>query len=359
MGTLKVITPGARTLVQDTGFQGGRGQGIPPGGVMDRMALALVNGLLGNPPRTAALEVTLTAPTLTVADGPVRIALSGTLSGQVRSPDGSARALPPWTATTLAEGDRLHLSPPAPGAYGLIGIAGGPDLPVALGSRSTCLRAGFGGFHGRALQTGDALRVGVPAPPPGQPDRHLTRLPPADDGPIRVVPGPQAEWFDGPGLSLFLTTAYRVTTDCDRMGMRLDGPALPFASGRSGDILSDGIVPGAVQVPGSGQPIILLADAQTTGGYPKIATVIGADLPRLSRLSPGDAIRFAAVTVAEAEVLARAAAADLARLLQGIADRPATMPLLGANLIGGMVDMRQPDHFDGHLHSPDPKAETP
>lgn len=354
MAWLRIIAPGARTLLQDRGFHGGRAQGVPPGGVMDRTALTLLNALLGNPPGTEALEVTLTAPTLLAEGGPVGFALSGTLSGRVRAPDGTTRPLPPWTATTLPEGHRVEIAAPAPGPYGLVGLSGGIEVPRLLDSRSTCLRAGFGGLQGRALIAGDRLAVATARE--GQPDRRIT--PPADpDGPIRAVPGPQTEWFAAAGLRALCAAPWRVTADCDRMGMRLDGAALPFASGYRTDILSDGIVPGAIQVPGNGQPIILLADAQTTGGYAKIATVIGADLPRLSRLAPGDPVRFAIVTVAEAEALARAAQLALDAAIARIEMVGGLHSLTAANLIGGVVDMRRPDHFDGHLFATHKKAD--
>lgn len=356
MGWLTVIAPGAHTLVQDLGFIGGRSQGVPPGGVMDRAGLLLLNALLGDPPGTEVLEVTLTGPTLLAEGAAMRVALSGTVSGQVVATDGGTRHLPAWTATTLAEGERLVVSAPSAGPYGMIGVAGGIDVPRLLGSRSTCLRAGFGGFQGRALAAGDRLSVRPAAP--GQPDRRL-RPPAPDEGPIRLVPGPQGEWFGAGGLQALTSQTYIVTPDCDRMGMRLDGPDLPFAPGFTADILSDGIVPGAIQVPANGQPIVLLAHAQTTGGYAKIATVIGTDLPRLARLSPGDRLHFAALSVAEAEELARAARQALEQATASIEDVGDPAPLLGANLIGGVVDMARPDHFDGHLGPADEKADAP
>lgn len=353
MGWLAILQPGARTLVQDLGFRDGRGLGVPPGGVMDRAGLRLLNALLGDPAGTEVLEVTLTGPTLLAEGGAVRLALSGTLAGRITTPDGATRPLPPWTATTLAEGERLSVGTPAPGPYGMIGIAGGIDVPRILGSRSTCLRAGFGGWQGRALVAGDRLET-----TPSRPDLPNRRLsaPPDATGPIRVVPGPQAEWFGSEGLAVLCAAPYTVTAECDRMGLRLEGASLPFTSGYSTDILSDGIVPGAMQVPGSGQPIILLADAQTTGGYAKIATVIGADLPRLSRLAPGGQVRFRPVTVAEGEAAAREAATELAAACASIENVGSLADLLSANLIGGVVDMARPDHFDGHLPSTGRKA---
>ena len=350
---LSVTAPGARTLVQDTGFRGGRSQGVPACGVLDRGALRLVNALLGNPAATEALEVALSSPVLTAVDGPVRVAISGTLRGTVRHPDGGSRPIAGWTATTLAPGEALHLQPPHRCAVGVIGIGGGLDLPLCLGSRSTCVAAGFGGFGGRSLQTGDLLRLrGQAAPLPDHDLCVMADLPP-DAGPIRVVAGPQHEWLDTDGAAAFFGTPYAVTPQRDRMGMRLNGQRLTFRAGKTADILSDGAAPGAIQVPGSGQPIILLADAQTTGGYPKVATVIRSDLPRLSACIPGDRLSFRAVTIAEAEAIA---AAQDARMQAAIASiGPAFDPgriaarLRSASLISGAVDMTRPDHFPGHL----------
>lgn len=350
MALIEVIRPGARSLLQDLGFVRARALGVPAGGVMDPAALRLLNALLGDPPGTEAIEVALTAPVLRVARGAVRVALAGMPGACIRAPDGAERALPPWCATTLAEGEELVPAPPARGGIGLIGIGGGIAVPRILGSRSTCLSAGFGGLEGRALRAGDRLSCADAAP--GLPDLQL-EPPPPGRGPIRVVPGPQADCFGPEDHARLLATPWRVSPRMDRMGLRLEGPPLGFAPGRGPDIISDGIAPGAIQVPGNGLPIILLADAQTTGGYAKIATVIRADLPRLAALVPGDEIRLAAVSVAEAEAAARAAAAAEARAIAGIAPRAAApreaAGLLALNLVGGAVDAAAPDHFPGHL----------
>ncbi len=351
---LEVRSPGARTLVQDTGFRKGRGQGVPAGGVLDRSALRLVNALLDNPPDTEVLEVALSSPVLVAVDGAVRVAISGSLCGTVCRSDGTRRAISGWTATTLAQGDELHLQPPDRFAIGLIGICGGLDLPLFLGSRSTCLAAGFGGFLGRSLQAGDVLRVRPALRAVPQPDLCVIAPLTPQTGPIRVVPGPQHEWLDDNGAARFFGTPYTVTPQLDRMGMRLDGQRLSFVPGKTADITSDGAAPGAIQVPGSGQPIILLADAQTTGGYPKVATVIRSDLPRLAASVPGDPLSFRAVSVAEAEAIA---ASEDARLQAAIASiGPSFDPgmiedrLRSASLISGAVDMSRPDHFPGNLY---------
>ncbi|MCB6179424.1 biotin-dependent carboxyltransferase family protein [Rhodobacter sp. Har01] len=362
MPSLRVLVSGARTMVQDQGFRNARSLGVPGCGVLDREALQLVNALVGNPPTTEALEVALLSPVLRAEGGAVRLALSGTLRGRVQGQDGGSRTVPPWTATSLAAGETLHLAPPDRGGTGLIAVRGGFDLPMVLGSRSTCQRAGFGGFHGRALQVADVLTLAAGEAAPETQDLVLTDAPRRAPGPIRVVPGPQSEWFPAAEFDRFLGGPYQVSPRCDRMGLRLDGPALSFAPGRGGDIISDGITPGAVQVPGNGLPIVLLADAQTTGGYPKIATVIGLDLPRLCALGPGDSLRFAAITVAQAEALARARLNELLRAVASIGPPPGaatwTEGLSRANLIGGIVDMGRPDHFPGHLPEDERKDPT-
>lgn len=342
MAVLLVEEPGARTLVQDRGFAGGRARGVPLCGAMDRRALALVNALAGNPPDAAALEVALTAPRLRVVAGAVRVALSGTLSARVLLPDGGEGRLSPWTATTLPAGAVLAVDRPLRGGLGMIALGGGTDVPAVLGSRSTCLAAGFGGFNGRALVAGDRIACADAAS--GLTDLGLTP-PPVPAGPLRCVPGPQAERFAAAALAALQSEAWGVDHRSDRMGLRLTGAPLAFAPGAGPDIISDGIVPGAIQVPGNGLPIILLADAQTTGGYAKIATVIRADLWRLSQALPGDALHLRLVSVEEAEAAARAGAAAIAAAIATIAPRgaPDTGRLLSVNLIGGAVDARAPD----------------
>ena len=358
---LRVRSPGARTLVQDTGFRNGRGQGVPACGVLDRTALWLVNALLDNPPATEALEVALSSPVLVAVNGRVRVAISGSLRGTVRRPDGTRRALEGWTATTLAEGDELHLQPPNRYAIGLVGIYGGLDLPLCLESRSTCLAAGFGGFKGRSLQAGDLLPLRqLNGPLPDQ-DLSMTAQLPHETGPIRVVPGPQHEWLDPDGAARFFGTPYTVTPQLDRMGMRLHGEKLSFLPGKTADIISDGAAPGAIQVPGNGQPIILLADAQTTGGYPKVATVIRSDLPRLAACVPGDKLRFRPISIDEAEAIAKSEDARLRVAIASIGptfdpDRIDTR-LWSASLISGTVDMSRPDHFPGNLYTYGEEAE--
>jgi allophanate hydrolase len=337
-------------LVQDLGFCGGRDRGVPRSGVLDRDGLMLLNGLLDNPADTAALEVAITSPRLKVEEGAVRIACGSGLSGYVVRA-GQKNLLREWTAVTLAPGDELWLDPPARGGTALLGIQGGLDVPRLFGSQSTLVASSIGGLEGRNLRAGDRLQV-AQAPDPSAPTLRLS----VDLGPpdhIRVVPGPQAEWFTAAAFNAFFAAPWQVTTALDRMGMRLSGPVLEHDPQRGADIVSDGVVPGAIQVPAEGQPIVLLADAQTTGGYPKIATIISADLSRVARSVPGETLRFKTVTVAKAEAAARDHACMLRRICRAaeVVSASPTEALYNCNLISGSVDARHPDHFPGNLSS--------
>jgi len=346
---LKVITPGARTLVQDLGFIGGVNQGIPRCGVLDREELQLLNRLLGNEPGVAALEITLTSPRLQAEGGPVRIASGRGLTGYIIGQT-AKRLLPEWTATTLHEGEELILDSPKNGAPTLLGVYGGPLLPKHMESQSTLTLAAFGGLDGRPLNGGDLIPVLSSSDIKFIPTKCLT--PPKDEeGPIRVVLGPQLEWFPKETIDLFLSTDWEVTPESNRMGMRLQGPELSHDTKLGADIISDGIVPGSIQVPGAGKPILLLADAQTTGGYPKIATVISADISRVSRAMPGDKIRFKQITIVNAEAVMRCRSKVILNEKLHIEDVPETAEarMMRSNLISGAVDALTPTHFSGHL----------
>jgi len=257
------------------------------------------------------------------------------------------RRLAPWQAVRMEPGETLTLGRVETGTTAVLAVAGGIDTPPALASRSTYARARLGGLDGRALAPGDRLPLG---PAPDAPALALPRPPAEADGPIRLVLGPQDDHFTAAALDTLLTAPFTATDEADRMGLRLAGPRLVHRDPLLAQIVSDGIAPGAVQVPGNGAPIVLLADAQTLGGYPKIATVIAADLPRLARLAPGAEIRFAAVGLAEAEAALGVHLAALDALIA--AARPAGQGegldpgrLLAANLVSGMVDTARPDHF--------------
>jgi biotin-dependent carboxylase-like uncharacterized protein len=279
----------------------------------------------------------LAGPTFEVEADGLRVALGGPGELRIEGAEG-LRSVPPWTAVALSRGDVVTVGPLRGGPVAVLAVSGGIGTPPFLGSRATYARAGLGGHEGRALRAGDRVPLGpsTSAAPLALPE------PPRDaGGPIRVLPGPQEDHFTPEALAALTSAPFEATAEMDRMGMRLKGPALAHRAPELAQIVSDGIVPGAIQVPGDGAPIVLLADGQTVGGYPKIATVIGADLPRLARIAPGAPLRFAAVTLAEAEAARAAEARRLAALIASA--RPAALDggidlkrLYEANLIDGV-----------------------
>lgn len=308
---LRVIEPGVLTTVQDLGRPGYQKFGIPVSGALDPVALRLANALVGNPPGAAGLEATGGGLTLEVMAECV-LAVTGADLPAFRD----EAPVPTFSALHLVPGQRLRLGPPRTGLRACVAVHGGLEVPLVLGSRSTCLRLGFGGLAGRALRAGDVLAAGPPTA--GLASLRGRHLPPSGRPPlagpwvVRVVPGPQDDAFAADALDTFFGNPYEVTPHSDRMGIRLTGA--PLAHRRSADILSDAIPLGAVQIPGEGQPIILLADRQTTGGYAKIATAIGPDVAPLAQARPGESVRFVRVTVEEAHAAVREAAQTLARL---------------------------------------------
>lgn len=331
---LRVVAPGVATTIQDGGRQGYMRFGISGSGAMDPDLLALANGLVGNPTGMAAIEMAMVGPTLVCEVDSCRIGLAGApfaigLNGH---------GLDPYTAYDLKRGDRLNFGAPRSGLRAYLAVAGGLAIEPMLGSLSTHTRTRLGGIGGNPLAAGDLL----PVRGADLPDRPMT-LPntqrPGFDGPIRVVLGPQADSFTEEGIRTFLSEGYTLTARADRMGCHLDGPPITHAAGFN--IVSDGIVNGSIQVPGHGRPLILLADRHTTGGYPKIATVISADLGRLAQVRPGETIRFAAVGVDEAQAAAREARSILSKRLAALVPmgggRFDSAFLLACNLIDGVV----------------------
>ncbi len=312
---LEVVVAGPLSSIQDLGRQGLRRLGVPRSGALDPVALRLANAVAGNAEEEAALEFLLLGPTLRAAHGAVRLGLAGDVEAVVEAREGQ-RQVGSWRSVTLRPGESLRVGPTRGGRVGYLAVAGGLAAEVVLGSASTYLRGGFGGAGGAALRAGQALSPRSASPPEG-PERVLPR-PPAAGGPIRAVPGPQDDHFTEEALAAFFGGEYAVRHESDRMGMRLEGPRLAHRPERGAEIVSDATVPGSVQVPGSGQPIVLLADCQTSGGYPKIATVATADLPRVGRLAPGAHLRFERIGVAEAEDLARASEAEVRRLVRSV-----------------------------------------
>lgn len=307
--TLEVLQPGPLTTIQDTGRVGVQRFGISASGAVDPVALRVGNLLVGNPPAAAGLEFTGFGPTLRLLADAVVALTGGEFAARL---DGRPVR---WHESFLVRaGQRLEIQGAVCGFRGYLAVAGGIAAPLLLGSRATCLPARFGGHRGRRLEEGDHLAAGR-----GQGTPLIGASAPADwrrrreePAVVRVVLGPQDDAFTAEGLETFLSATYRVTADADRMGCRVDGPAVAHRTGP--DIISDWIPPGGIQVPGSGTPIILLADRQTTGGYAKIATVIGADLGIVAQRQPRDGLRFRAVSVDEAQAAAREQAQGLVRL---------------------------------------------
>lgn len=308
-----MVDPGLLTTVQDLGRFGHQRVGVPPSGPMDRAAFLVANRLVGNPDAAAALECTIKGPRLEVRQAAV-IAVTGAPMGFTVN----GQEAPSWTAVGVRPGDVLWFQMASAGCRAYLAVAGGIDVPLALGSRSTYLRGRLGGLGGRALQKGDLLPVGSPAPGSGREGRTVREaLRPAypAERECRVILGPQDDRFTAEGIRAFLEGPYDVTPQADRMGYRLKGPVITHARGH--DIVSDGIPLGGIQVPGEGQPIVLLVDRQTTGGYTKIATVIGVDIGAIGQTRPGQRIRFRRVTLEEAHAALVAEAAWLARAVEG------------------------------------------
>ena len=340
---LRVLAPGLLTTVQDLGRSGHQHLGIAVSGALDPVSLQAANALAGNSPGAGALEVAYLGPTLAVEADDVRLAFAGARAAVEVLPDENARTgtrIEGMRSIRLHRGKIVRIGALSGSNVLYVAVEGGFDIPPVLGSVSTYLRGGFGGWQGRALLADDRL----PLLRSSATDRAEWRLDGLDLRPparFRVITGPQSDYFSSCGIDTFFASEYVVCAGSDRMGMRLGGPAVDHARGFN--ITSDGIAPGSIQVPGNGQPIVLLVDRQTTGGYPKIATVISADLPALGRLPIGAKIAFEAVTVEAAAAARRALLAEIAGLpgrVVRLGQTPAMIEprLMDRNLISGVVD---------------------
>jgi len=332
MSRLIVASIGPASSVQDGGRPGSQRYGLTPSGAIDRLALAVANCLVGNAPLAAAVEIGPFGASFTARDGAVRVALSGA----PRNADIGGLPVALETSVTLREGETLTLGFARGGAFSYLAIEGAIRGEPVFGSLAVNARAGLGSPYPRPLQAGDAFGVDEAS---ALPDQRI-ELPKPQSGPIRVVLGPQDDEFDDANKTLFLDSEWKISATSDRMGYRLDGPAIKHLHGHN--IVSDGPVTGSIQVPGNGAPIVLMMDRGTSGGYPKIATVISADLGRFAQISAGTAFRFKAISVAEAQEAAR----NFAQLLRGLPDRlrPADALALniealhGANVAGHAVN---------------------
>lgn len=292
MATVIVHKAGLLTTVQDRGRYGYQRYGMPVSGAMDVFSLELANLLVGNDPGDSCLEVTISGPELEFT-GATWIAITGA----DMEPHLNGQGIPMNTAVDVRSGDRLGFRGLRSGCRAYIAFTGGIAVPPVMGSRSTYLRAGIGGFQGRALMPGDELPLGIALQKP-----RLKKLPEGlipeykHEQTIRIISGPEAHYFEIAGLRSLLSTEYTVTAQSDRMGYRLTGEPIRHKEGMT-NIISAGISLGTVQVPGDGQPIILMSDRQTSGGYARIANVITTDLTLLAQMRPGDKLRFREATL--------------------------------------------------------------
>lgn len=296
---IEILQPGLLTTVQDLGRTGYQKLGISPSGVMDRTAAMTANILVDNPMEEAVLEITMIGPSLRFgADNFIAV------TGGDLSPALNGSPLPLYEAVPVKEGDVLSFGPAKTGCRAYLAVTGGLDVPVVMGSKSTNLKCRFGGFHGRKLAAGDVLSFSAPKKElPFFPLRKVDPPVLSGEKTLHVILGPQDDAFSDEGLQTFLSKPYTVSNRFDRMGCSLEGPVIGCKE--KADIISDGIPAGAVQVPASGKPIIMLADHQTTGGYTKIATVITPDLSLIAQCRPGDTVRFDLISVAAAQKINR------------------------------------------------------
>lgn len=297
--SFRVLISGPLTTVQDGGREGFLKSGVGTSGVMDHMAYAKANMLVGNKGTEAVLEATLMGPSICFEDDTVFA-----ICGADMEPKLDDIEVAMYTPIRAYAGQVLTLSIAVNGCRAYIAFAGGIDVPVVMNSRSTNLKCGFGGFYGRKLKNQDVLAVGATDLSKIDMTRKLKKDVYNSKVTLRAVPGPQEDYFTQKGIDTFYGTEYVVSGESDRMGFRLEGEPIENVNGV--DIVSDGIAFGAVQVPSSGKPIVLLADRQTTGGYAKIATVCSFDIPKLVQLKPMDKVSFTRITVEEAQKIYKA-----------------------------------------------------
>ena len=307
MSKLVIASIGPASSVQDGGRPGSQRYGLVPSGAMDRLSLAAANSLVGNELFAAGVEIGPFGAAFTARGGAVRIGLAGA----PRNADIAGRPVAMQTSATLADGETLTLGFARGGSFSYLAIEGGIVGELMFGSLAVNARAGLGSPYPRPLQAGDELQTDKAS---GAAEQRI-ELPAATDAPIRVIWGPQDDEFAKESKKLFLDSEWKISATSDRMGYRLEGPVIKHLHGHN--IVSDGTVNGSLQVPGNGQPIVLMPDRGTTGGYPKIATVISADFGRFAQTSAGRAFRFEAVSMAEAQAAAR----QFAGLLRSLPDR--------------------------------------
>jgi len=308
--TIHVLHPGVLATIQDKGRYGYQQFGVIVSGAMDPYSLRIANRLVGNSENEGALEVTMFGTSLQFERDTVVAITGADLTALLDS-----EPAPAWRPLLIRKGSILKFKAARRGSRAYVAVAGGFDVPAVMGSKSTYLKAGIGGFQGRTLKKGDFLRIGTELSERNQEVydqlseiggvakwsvRYDGLLRFGQTARIRVVQGTEFDRFDAASKQALFNGSYTLTTDADRMGYRFTGP--PLSLEKQFELLSEGVTYGTVQIPSNGQPIILMADRQTTGGYPKIAQVITADLPTLAQLQPNSTIQFEEVTHEEAEL---------------------------------------------------------
>ena len=333
---LRILEAGLAATLQDCGRRGLQRFGVPVSGALDAVSLSIANILVRNPPCSAAIEIMGGGLALEVEAPGVMLALAGTAAPFVLQSGSAAERVPPFRSVTARRGAVVRIAPPKDGAVCYLAVHGGFDIAPALGSLSTYRRAALGGYLGRALGPGDRLPLCCASP-----DGPALSLDVDIEAPavLRIMPGPNAHFFRAEAFETLFASAYTAGAASDRMGLRLHGP--PLARAIEGELPPQGTVAGACQVPADGQPILLLADRQTTGGYPVIASVIGADIAAAGRIAAGMSVRFKQVSREEALRRLEAQKAWLASLPASLKPAPpdalSTEHLLSRNLIGGVT----------------------
>jgi len=302
VAVFEVLEPGILTTIQDLGRYGFSQFGIPPSGALDALSLRVGNLLVGNKEEEASLEITVMGLKLKAAREVVIAITGGDLS-----PNLNGEPLDMWRTHILVEGDIITFKKLRAGCRSYLVVSGGFVVPKIMGSRSTYLSGRFGGIEGRALRRGDILYTTNLSPPLNKlglrfPNDWIPSL--EKEVLLKVIPGPQDHHFTEKGSQTFFSSSYQVTPKCDRMGVRLEGQKIERRPNVEESIISEGLIPGVIQVPGDGKPIIILTEL-VTGGYTKIATIISTDLPKVAQLKPGDRIRFKPISIEEAHLLFR------------------------------------------------------
>ena len=315
---LTIQTPGALTTIQDLGRWGYQAIGMPVSGAMDAPALVRGNILLDNPDNAAGLEVTMSGPSILFGDGDGAIAITG---GDLQ-PKLNGQAVPNWTVIAVHAGDMLTFGGICgKGFRSYICVSGGIDVPPVMGSRSTYIKAKIGGLDGRKLQKGDELTTGIAGKYNAGVSCPDNLRPDYSNAPLRTVLGPQDSYIKPEGIKIFFEAEYKLSSSSDRMGSRMEGGKV-IEHVKGPDIVSDAIPMGAVQIPGQGLPIVMMADRQTTGGYVKIGVVHALDVARLSQYMPGSPVRFTEITQEQGINISRAEA-EMLNALRAHVSQPA------------------------------------